>query len=127
VKRGRETGAATKGASCGGDENALCLRDDRFRVEVEWKNQHAGGVEGEGMPITGPDESGYFWFFDDGSVDLIVKILDGRPLNGRFWVFYGALSDVEYRVTVTDTVTGAQATYHNPPGELCGLGDINAL
>jgi hypothetical protein len=28
----------------------------------------------------------------------LVKVLDGRAINDRFWVFYGALSDVEYTV-----------------------------
>ena len=40
-------------------------------------------------------------------------MLDGRPVNGHFWVYYGALSDVEYTITVTDTVTGKHRTYHN--------------
>ena len=40
-------------------------------------------------------------------------MLDGRPVNGHFWVFYGALSDVEYTITVTDTVTGNRRRYHN--------------
>jgi hypothetical protein len=54
-------------------------------------------------------------------------VLDGRPLTGKFWVFYGALSDVEYWITVTDTVTGASKQYHNKRGNLCGKGDTSAL
>jgi len=56
-----------------------------------------------------------------------VKVIDGRSVNGKFWVFYGGLSDVEYRVTVTDTESGASRVYHNPPGEICGVGDTGAL
>jgi hypothetical protein len=54
-------------------------------------------------------------------------LLDGRGVNGRFWFFYGALSDVEYQITVTDTVTGAARTYQNQSGNLCGGADIEAL
>jgi hypothetical protein len=40
-------------------------------------------------------KSGYIWFFDPENVELVVKALDGRPINGKFWFFHGALSNVE--------------------------------
>ena len=64
------------------------------------------------MPLTG--DTGAFWFFDAANIELVVKVLDGRPVNGNFWLFYGALSNVEYTLTVTDTETGAVKTYSNP-------------
>ena len=70
---------------------------------------------------------GTSWFFNPAALDLAVKILDGRAVNGKFWVFYGALSDVEYTITVTDTETGESKTYHNPPGEICGRADVGAF
>lgn len=48
-------------------------------------------------------------------------------MNGRFWVFYGALSDVEYTIRVVDTETTLEQTYHNPPGEICGRADTAAF
>ncbi len=45
----------------------------------------------------------------------------------KIWFFYGALSDVEYDLRVTDTETGAVRTYHNAPGNLCGHGDTSAF
>ena len=54
-------------------------------------------------------------------------MLDGRTLTGHFWFFYGALSDVEYTITVTDTETGFTKSYHNEPGEICGRGDTTAI
>lgn len=56
----------------------------------------------------------YFWFFHRDNLELVVKMLDGRIVNGRFWVFYGALSDVEYTLRVTDRVTGDVKAYDNP-------------
>jgi len=72
-------------------------------------------------------ESGSFWFFGPDNLELTVKVLDGRPLNGKFWVFFGALSDVEYTVTVTDTTTNAVRSYRNAPGTLCGQADTAAF
>ena len=73
------------------------------------------------------DNSGYFWFFTPGNLELSLKVLDGRSINGQFWVFYGALSDVEYQLHITDTLTGVRKTYSNPAGEICGMADTNAF
>ena len=57
----------------------------------------------------------------------MIKVLDGRALNDHFWIYYGALSNVEYTVTVTDTVTGRRKTYINPEGRFASAGDVRAL
>jgi hypothetical protein len=112
-------------SACAGGPNALCL-NGRFRIEVNWRNQR-NGATGVGGAIPGTESTGSFWFFDPSNVELVLKVLDGRPVNGKFWVFYGALSDVEYWVTVTDTQTGAAKVYHSKPGSLSGLADTTAF
>jgi len=47
--------------------------------------------------------------------------------NGKFWVFYGALSSVEYTIRVTDTVTGKVKAYTNPKGQFASVGDTEAF
>ena len=120
-------GFARTAGSCVPGPDALCLLNGRFRVQARWKNQHGGGTEGEATAVARTDETGSFWFFDPGNVELLVKVLDGRALGGKFWVFSGSLSDVEHWITVTDTVTGAEKTYHNPPGSYCGRADTAAF
>ena len=105
----------------------LLLQDGRFRVTVDWRNQHDGGSRGTGDPIPATNESGYFSFFDPGNVELIVKILDARSFNGKFWVFYGALTDLEYTIRVEDTETGEFKIYENPPSNICGGADTSAF
>lgn len=101
----------------------LCL-NGRFRVSLRWKAQGKQDA-GQAVPLT--SDTGYFWFFQQSNVEVIVKVLDGRPLNGHFWVFYGALTDVEYELTVVDTQTGERATYRNPAGRMASVGDTSAL
>ncbi len=112
-------------ALCTAGPDALCLFGGRFQVEVDWKIPD--GSTGAGTPVPYGDTSGFFWFFNPSNVELVLKILDGRPLNGKFWVFYGALSNVEYDIKVTDTVTSTVKTYHNAQGNLCGQADTSAF
>lgn len=67
------------------------------------------------------------WFFSPGNIELAVKALDGRARNNAFWGFAAGLTDVEYQLTVTDTVAGVSKTYSNPSRPFCGLGDTSAF
>jgi hypothetical protein len=42
-------------------------------------------------------------------------------------VFYGALSNVEYTLTITDTQTGTVRTYKNPSGRFASVADTGAF
>jgi hypothetical protein len=61
-------------------------------------------------------DTGDFWFFSSSNIEMIVKVVDGRSFNSRFWVFAGGLTNVNVVATVTDTQTGAVRTYVNPQG-----------
>jgi hypothetical protein len=121
--------AQSAAGACVPGPHTLCLAGDRFAVEVDWRNQHAGGTTGRGgaVPSLASDRTGFFWFFNPANLEQVVKVLDGTAINGHFWFFFGSLSDVEYDIRVTDTVTGASVTYHNAPGNLCGGSDVEAF
>lgn len=91
------------------DMNILTLQDDRFRVQANWC-----GYKRESNGHFVPD-NGLLWFFDEENVDVLVKVLNGGDLNphSRFWVFTGSLTNVEYSLTVTDTVEG-HTIYRTP-------------
>jgi Matrixin/Fibronectin type III domain len=112
---------------CVPDVKTLCLLDGAVRVQVNWRNQHGAGGSGVGRAVPGTRESGSFWFFSSDNLELVVKAVDGSAVNGHYWLFYGALSDVEYWVRVTRAPTGEAVVYHNPPGEICGDADVGAL
>jgi len=126
-----EASATTGGYSgpCRVGDSFLCLRQRRFEVQVHWTDPDVAGNFGSGgaIPVAISDESGLFWFFNPANLELVVKVLDGGALNGHYWVFYGALSDVEYWVTVRDTVGGLNRTYHNPPKQVSGKRDLEAF
>ncbi len=109
------------------DTTSLALFGGRFRLTVTWNDPHGPLGSGVGHPVPLTDDTGAFWFFDSANVELVVKVLDGRGVNGKFWVFYGALSDVGYDLAVTDTATGEQRVYHNPPLTLASVADTSAF
>jgi hypothetical protein len=123
---GGATDALVSRQDCVPDAHTLCLLGGRFQVTVAWRN-HRNGETGVGTAIPFSDQTGFFWFFDAANIELVVKVLDGRIPNGHFWFFYGALSDVEYTITVTDTETGVQRLYQNQGGNICGQGDASAF
>lgn len=118
-------GAGGTGGDCVPSDTALCLQDGRFRIEVEWQDFQGGSGVGHGHPLTG--DTGAFWFFDQDNLELFVKVLDGRPVNGHFWVFYGSLSNVAFTLTVTDTATGEPRVYENPARTFASRGDTAAF
>ena len=76
----------------------------RFLVSVA--DQQAGATP---AAVRLSDVGGYFWFFDPADIEITVKIVDGRAVNNRFWVFIASMTDTPLAVTVTDTsVQGCQ-------------------
>ena len=118
-------GASTKQGTCAPTTTRLCLLDGRFALEMTWEDFE--GATGTGNAVTLTSETGYFWFFNPDNVEIVAKTLDGRTINGHFWVFYGALSNVRFTLTVTDTVTGTSRTYENPLGSFGSVGDTSAF
>jgi sugar lactone lactonase YvrE len=119
---------AVPDAGCGVD--ALCLFSERFTVTLEAKDPRTGNT-GVGAPIPQSDLFGYFSIpdltFDPGNPEVFVKVLDGRIENGRFWVFYGGLTDFALTLTVTDTSNGTSKTYTKEGGSFCGGADVLAF
>lgn len=107
--------------------DTLSLLSDRFEVTVDWVNQHAGDTTGIGTAVPGTNQAGYFWFFNERNLEIVVKMVDGRAVNGYWWVFYGGLSDTNYTIKVVDTITGEEWTRTNAPGNFCGAGDTAAF
>jgi subtilisin-like proprotein convertase family protein len=124
--RGFAVHLITAAAPCVASSGALCLNSGRFKVQVAWQVP-AQGTSGAGTAVPLTTDTGYFWFFSSNNVELVVKVVDGRAVNGHFWVFYGALTNVQYTITVTDSLTGDIRSYVNPDGNLASVADVSAF
>jgi len=104
--------------ACVADAATLCIQQNRFEIKTAWRDFE--GNTGVGYATKLGAGSGDFWFFDPSNNELIIKVLDGTPLSGSYWVFWKALSNVEFDLSVRDTLTNQLLTYHNPSGFVPG-------
>ena len=99
----------------------------RFFVQVRYINQFDNGAEGKllgrSLFSTVLSETAVFTFGDQNVIELLVRVSDARPFDDHIHVFLGGLSDVEFFVVVTDSLTGIVHEYHKPANQLVGAID----
>ena len=130
------TSTVTPGA-CVAGSNALCLVGGRFKVEVTATNQNPGADQGKTAPGVAVPKNDIFGFFslpgltgNANNLEAFIKILDARALGGKFWVFYGTLTNFQLDIKVTDMTTGQVKTYRRngtSPTNACGAADTAAF
>lgn len=111
--------ASGTGGTCFSTDTSVCLLDNRFQVEVR-----RYGLPVRALGIT--DLAGTFSFGRWENSDVVVKVLDGTPVNDWYWVFFGSMTSQSYEVRVTDTASGEVRTYP-APGSACGQADTTAF
>lgn len=101
---------------CTPSETVLCLQGGRFAVSVDWADFQGNAGPGRRVPVSS-DDSGLFWFFHPDNWEMLVKVLDACPLDGHFWVFAAAATNVEYTLTVSDLVAHQTRIFRNDLGD----------
>lgn len=112
----------TSTSTCAPSASILCIDkvpgDRRFRTSVTYETVQSGGLSGSAHAVDldtlGIHQGGIFWFFDAGNPELLIKVLDGCGINGKYWVFFSAGTNVGFTVEVLDTVTGEVFRRINP-------------
>ncbi len=113
----------------------LNLLAGRFVATTSWFLGGGTPALHQAPAVQVADESGYFWFFDAGTIEVSVKVLDGTAINGHYWVFIASSTNVPFNLTVTDTLDGhcnAQSpcpakTYSSSQGTNQNFIDLNAF
>ena len=91
------------------------------------------GATGQGQVISQTDIYGLFSIPDitgnAGNPEVIVKMVDASGIGQSYWVFFGALTDLTYTLTVTEVATGHTKTYHNAQvgSTVCGQFDTSGF
>jgi len=110
-------------AGCRASTRDLLCLDDRFTVSVDWRNP-GNGTQGTGVAVPFSKLTGAFHFGDPSNLELMAKVIDQGDRIDFFW---GALSDLQYTIHVTDTLTGQVKTYQNAAGHYCGGLEVDAF
>jgi hypothetical protein len=126
---GTNSNAATVTVQPSCPAGALCALDGRFELTLAVRD-HRTGKTGTGTPLQQNDLFGFYslptFTGDANNPEVFVKMLDGRPVNGNFWTFFGGLTDLEYTLTVKDTQTGGTKSYSKAGGSSNGGFDVGA-
>jgi PKD repeat protein len=108
----------------------LQLLGGRFDVTLFARDQRTERT-GEGLALPENDLFGYFAIpaltNNPDNPEMFIKILDGRVINGQFWVFYNGLTDLDVTLTVRENPTGIVKTYRKEPGSACGGFDTSGF
>lgn len=97
------------------DQYTLTLRDRfdatvRFLDQGDWQRARVVDVDLPG------NASGLFYFFAAENAEVLVKVLNGCEVNGRWWVYGAAATDLGFELELLDRATGARKRYTNPAG-----------
>lgn len=103
----------------------LCLNNDSFGIELEWEDTQGNVEFAHGVEVA--NDGGYFWFRNPANVEIALKILDGRPINGKYWVFFASLTNVRFTLRIRDSQGTLVKEYANPPGEFKSVADTAAF
>ncbi len=120
---GESSPSLLEAASCQSSANAVCLVNNRFRLELDWANQF-DSTSGRGVGKKLSDLTAAFSFTDPANLEVLVKTLD---FGDHVLVLYGTLSNLAYTLRITETTSGRVKTYVNAAGNYCGGLDSNAF
>ena len=116
--------AALRGprASPAPSDPELRLFGGRFAITLEARHPSSGRTA-RGHSVFENDRFGYFSFptltGDAAFPEVLVKMIDGQAINGRFWLFFAGLTSLDYTLTVTDRESGDVRAFESS-GLFCG-------
>jgi hypothetical protein len=96
------------------------------RLEV---SARFGGTDqpGEAWALAGSGETGLFSASEAGAAEVAVRVVDGRAVNGHFWLLYSVLSKAEVEIELVDLASGNRRRFVKAAGFLANAADVEAL
>ena len=93
------------------------LHDSRFIVAASYLLDDVW-TEGRVHPANVGSAGVLYYFFDEDNPELLVKILDGCAINGKYWLYVSAATDLDVRLLVDH---GSPSKVFSIPGGSFGL------
>ncbi|MEL7060685.1 MAG: hypothetical protein AAGN46_11720 [Acidobacteriota bacterium] len=109
---------------CPPHDGPLRLRDGRFEATLTPLSPDASTVHS--LPLG--DASVSFGLGAADDVAVVLKVLDGGVINGRFWAFSSVTDRELFDLEILDRQTGMLRSYRLPPAvDVCGWLDAQAF
>ena len=100
-----------------------------FDVTISAKDPNSGAASA-GQAVSVTDRFGWFSFpgitNDPGNPEVTVKLLEA-PTFGHYWIFWSAMTSLEYTMTVTDVSTGQVQIYQKTDSAPSGGWDTTSF
>ena len=118
------TVATLPGDGCQASVSDLCLLGGRLRVRAD-----IGGGDHRRVAwaTAGGGESGLFSTREGGDAEVAVRVVDGRAVNGYFWLLYSALTETRIEIEVEDLASGNSRRFVKAEGDPAGVAAVEAL
>jgi hypothetical protein len=113
-------------AACEDGPGRLCLLG-RFAVEASWLDRDGRERPAAARPDGTAGETGLFSLNEEERVDLGVRMVDGRAVNGSFWLIASGLGGTDATLAVSDRETGRTRRFLLRAGEPVNLTELEAF
>ena len=113
--------------NCVRTSSVACLLGGRFEVSVTmWDfdgNAFPGIIQTYGGQSSETNQSVSYYSFNEGNVELFVKMVDGcnftgNPAQGAFWLFVAGATTAEAQILVRDSEKGEVIRVYNPRDQI---------
>jgi PKD repeat protein len=128
------SGSATSSQilSVTGSDTLRLMSSHAFDITLTAKDPRTG-TTGVGQVVSQNDIYGIFSIpaitGNAGNPEVIVKMVDATGIGQSYWVFYGALTDLNYTLSVKEVATGTTKTYNDARvgSTVCGKFDTSGF
>jgi PKD repeat protein len=107
----------------------LLLASHPFEITVDARDPGTGGPS-PAKAIAISDRFGWFSFpgltSDPGNPEVTIKVLEA-PTFGHYWIFWSAMTSLQYTMTVRDVTTGQVQVYEKTDPAACGGWDLESF
>ena len=110
--------------TCTQSPTVTCLVGGRFQVSTTYFNPVSGMTNtfqvSKQDPFAVSPDVALFGFDDPRAIELVVRIVDARPFDNHYHVYYGGLTDFPFTVRITDTAKNITKEYRFNGGTPAG-------
>ncbi len=92
-----------------GCEPETCLGGGRFHVAVGFTAPHSfdptssvNTYPASRLPGAFGSNAALYYFFDPDNPEMLLKVLNGCAINGHWWVYGSAATDLPYKISISD-------------------------